>query len=325
MNANIAAYQSLGGPSVGLSLAAVGRYAPLSHKPVEPLSSNISGESTFQRSQHNASPAYSLSSIRQTNAVGASSSYSVSDAEEGVSSSNPNRSTGSVNETTNNAAAASEQSAPKDADSKRQQQEQQLEVAQLAARDREVRAHEQAHAAVGGQHAGAPSYDYERGPDGVRYAVGGEVSIDVSKAATPEETIRKAQVVRRAALAPAEPSPQDRRVAAQSVQIEAEAQREIRVERSDAQEQSNATREDSATSSEELASAPTGLPEPDDSAQAKQPFGLAQNNVISSFGSTQTEPLGSNRLADSGHINSYLDYSASAPRSSVGQLFHHTA
>lgn len=103
-------------------------------------------------------------------------------------------------------------------------------ISQLAARDREVRAHEQAHAAVGGQYAGSPTYSFQRGPDGVRYAVGGEVSIDTGKAATPEETIRKAQVVRQAALAPAEPSPQDRRVAAEASQIQAEAVQELRTQ-----------------------------------------------------------------------------------------------
>ena len=75
--------------------------------------------------------------------------------------------------------------------------------------------------------AGAPSYQFERGPDGVSYAVGGEVQIDTSKAATPEQTIDKAQTIRRAALAPAEPSPQDRKVAQESVQMEAEARQEL--------------------------------------------------------------------------------------------------
>lgn len=110
-------------------------------------------------------------------------------------------------------------------------------ISQLAARDREVRTHEQAHAAVGGQYAGSPTYSFQRGPDGVRYAVGGEVSIDTGKAATPEETIRKAQVVRQAALAPAEPSPQDRRVAAEASQIQAEAVQELRTQQVEEQKQ----------------------------------------------------------------------------------------
>jgi hypothetical protein len=97
-------------------------------------------------------------------------------------------------------------------------------IQELATRDREVRAHEQAHASVGGQYAGSPTYSFARGPDGVRYAVGGEVSIDTSPVPNdPEATLRKAQIISAAANAPAEPSPQDRRVAAQAVSLESEA------------------------------------------------------------------------------------------------------
>ena len=99
----------------------------------------------------------------------------------------------------------------------RQEQVLRLEIAELANRDQEVRTHEQAHAAVGGVHAGAPTYTYTRGPDGKRYATGGEVSIDVGAVANdPQATLSKMEIVIRAALAPAEPSAQDRRVAAQA-------------------------------------------------------------------------------------------------------------
>lgn len=113
----------------------------------------------------------------------------------------------------------------------RLQDQEQAQVRELASRDREVRSHEQAHAAIGGAFAGAPKYHFERGPDGVNYAVGGEVPIDVGPAATPELTIAKAQIVKRAAMAPAEPSPQDRRVAQEATQLEAEARRELTLER----------------------------------------------------------------------------------------------
>lgn len=104
-----------------------------------------------------------------------------------------------------------------------------LQVQDLAARDREVRNHERAHAAVGGLYAGSPTYTFERGPDGINYAVGGEVSISLGAiSGDPEATIQKAQVVRRAALAPSEPSAQDRSVAAQAVQIESQARVELR-------------------------------------------------------------------------------------------------
>lgn len=106
--------------------------------------------------------------------------------------------------------------------------EQQQIVAQMAARDREVRNHEQAHAAVGGQYAGSPSYEYEQGPDGNRYAVGGEVPIDASPiGGDPQATIDKMAVVKRAALAPAEPSTQDRRVAALADQQSQQARGEL--------------------------------------------------------------------------------------------------
>ncbi|WP_339525568.1 putative metalloprotease CJM1_0395 family protein [Pseudomonas sp. EA_35y_Pfl2_R111] len=112
--------------------------------------------------------------------------------------------------------------------SPQQQRLEQLEITKLVSRDQEVRTHEQAHAAVGGRYAGAPSYTYERGPDGKRYAVGGEVGIDTSPIPNdPEATLRKMEVVIRAALAPAEPSAQDRQVAAQAQAQMAEARAQL--------------------------------------------------------------------------------------------------
>ena len=114
-------------------------------------------------------------------------------------------------------------------DSQELSEEEQREVEKLKDRDREVRTHEQAHVAAAGPYSrGGPKYEYERGPDSRKYAVGGEVSIDTSKVeGEPEATIQKAQVVKRAALAPAEPSSQDRQVAAEASRMEAEARREI--------------------------------------------------------------------------------------------------
>ena len=87
-----------------------------------------------------------------------------------------------------------------------QLEQEQQQIKELKARDTEVRTHEQAHAAVGGQYAGSPSYEYQRGPDGTNYAVGGEVPIDVGIInGDPQATIDKMQTVRAAALAPAEP------------------------------------------------------------------------------------------------------------------------
>lgn len=102
------------------------------------------------------------------------------------------------------------------------------EVAALASTDRKVRAHEAAHlAAAGGLAQSGASFSTVRGPDGQMYAVGGEVSIDVSPGRTPDETIAKAQQIQRAALAPADPSSQDHRVAAIATQLIQQAQREL--------------------------------------------------------------------------------------------------
>lgn len=102
------------------------------------------------------------------------------------------------------------------------------QIQALAARDREVRAHEQAHASVAGPYARGTHYTYERGPDGVSYAVAGEVQIDTSPIpGDPEATLRKAQQLRRAANAPADPSAQDARVAAQAALMEVQARMEL--------------------------------------------------------------------------------------------------
>jgi len=102
------------------------------------------------------------------------------------------------------------------------------EILKLQARDKEVRAHEAAHAATGGAYAGSPSYSFERGPDGKTYAVGGEVSIDISAIpGDPEATLQKAQQVRAAALAPAEPSSQDLKVAQRAQALAAKARMDI--------------------------------------------------------------------------------------------------
>jgi hypothetical protein len=103
------------------------------------------------------------------------------------------------------------------------------QVSDLKARDREVRAHEMAHVMVGGNlvRKGA-SYQYQTGPNRQRYAVGGEVSIDSSTVnGDPAATLRKMEQVKRAALAPANPSSQDRAVASSVAQAEAAARMEL--------------------------------------------------------------------------------------------------
>jgi hypothetical protein len=117
-------------------------------------------------------------------------------------------------------------------------------VHKLAARDTAVRAHEAAHMAAGGGLAGGASYTFETGPDGQRYAVGGEVPVSISAGRTPDETIQNAQTVRAAALAPADPSSQDLAVAAQAAQMEARArQQKSAQQRDDGAQPTGSTRD----------------------------------------------------------------------------------
>ncbi len=103
------------------------------------------------------------------------------------------------------------------------------ELTRLQNRDREVRAHEQAHLSTAGRWATTgPSYIYQAGPDGKRYAVGGEVGISTSPVPNDlEATIAKARQVRAAALAPARPSGQDLRIAAEASSMEQRAQQAL--------------------------------------------------------------------------------------------------
>ncbi|GAB6075244.1 putative metalloprotease CJM1_0395 family protein [Desulfurobacterium crinifex] len=110
---------------------------------------------------------------------------------------------------------------------KKREMEIDIEVAKLRMIDIKVKAHELAHSTVGGQYAGAPHYQFVLGPDGKLYAVAGDVPIDVSPEDTPEKTIRKMQQVIAAALAPADPSPQDIQVASIAAKILAEAISEL--------------------------------------------------------------------------------------------------
>ena len=100
-------------------------------------------------------------------------------------------------------------------------------VEQMAQRDREVRQHEMAHMAAAGRYArGGISLRFERGPDGRSYAVAGSVGIDTGPESDPQRTMAKMQQVRRAALAPAQPSSQDRMIAAQAAQRQRAARAE---------------------------------------------------------------------------------------------------
>lgn len=128
----------------------------------------------------------------------------------------------------------------KTSDNETLSEEEQKQIDELKARDAEVKAHEQAHIAAGGSYVrGGASYDYQTGPDGKKYAVGGEVSIDTSPVdGDPQATINKAQVILKAALAPAEPSGQDKSVASQARQMMASARKELMAEKTTTNEDS---------------------------------------------------------------------------------------
>jgi len=117
--------------------------------------------------------------------------------------------------------------------------EEQREVEKLKAQDQEIRIHEMAHVIAGGAYVtSGPSYTYKTGPDGKGYAVSGSVGIDTSPVAgDPEATIQKMQTVAAAALAPASPSGQDLKVAAQARQAEAKARAELSQSRTEQQQE----------------------------------------------------------------------------------------
>lgn len=122
-------------------------------------------------------------------------------------------------------------------ESEREREERRV-TEELAQRDREVRQHEMAHKVAAGPYAGIVRYEFEKGPDGQLYAVGGEVSIDTSPVPDdPEATLEKAEIVLRAALAPVDPSPQDLRVAASARSMAMEARAEIQRREAEEREQ----------------------------------------------------------------------------------------
>ncbi|MDE7173416.1 MAG: hypothetical protein K2N70_03610, partial [Helicobacter sp.] len=98
-------------------------------------------------------------------------------------------------------------------------------VNELASIDTKVHEHENAHlAAAGGLAQGGADYTYTEGPDGKLYATAGEVSIDTSSTGDAQKDVQKAQQIQAAAMAPADPSPQDYRVAADAAMMQMEAQ-----------------------------------------------------------------------------------------------------
>ena len=116
------------------------------------------------------------------------------------------------------------------AEDKKEAREQKLENIQ-----REVISHEAAHQAAAGEFGGGVSYSYTE-VDGKTYITGGEVPIKLKEGRTPEETLRNMQQVQRAANAPADPSGQDRAVAAKAAAIASKARQQIAQESSESHE-----------------------------------------------------------------------------------------
>jgi len=112
----------------------------------------------------------------------------------------------------------------------------QLEVKRLEQVERSVHEHERSHLRAARDLAiSSPSFDYQRGPDGKEYAVGGEVNVSADfDFADAQGTIEKALKIRQAALAPNDPSPKDRRAATEAKIVESKAYRKLN--REEAQE-----------------------------------------------------------------------------------------
>ncbi len=229
-------------PTQGALLSQVGENAgSTSFAPIEAITNtNLSREVPEQKAQPNFAPEN----------AGQANLTPVNRAADKQTSEEPTQDSSSQEPVTGEEKSSNNERVEREAKQAQRQQERQEQqnldiIRELSQRDSEVRAHEQAHSAVGGQYAGSAQYTYQRGPDGVNYAVGGEVPIDVGVInGDPRATLEKMQIVQRAALAPAEPSSQDRRVAALASQLVSQARAEIASESREARaadkdEQSN--------------------------------------------------------------------------------------
>lgn len=167
--------------------------------------------------------------------------------------------------------------------------EEQEQVEKLKARDAEVRIHEQTHLAMAGPYAtGGPTYTYQTGPDGKRYAIGGEVGIDTSEVSgAPEATIQKMQRIAAAALAPVEPSTQDQKVAAAARLKEAQARAELAKQNTDSL--------NSSTETEETGNVSSTVQTADDVTEAANSSAQKSGNSMSAAAYRSQSTVGNNR------------------------------
>lgn len=170
--------------------------------------------------------------------------------------------------------------------------EEQRIVTELQAADTNVRAHEAAHMAAGGGLTSPASYTYERGPDNKMYAVAGEVGISTGEGNTPQESLNKAQTIRRAALAPADPSPQDLKVAAQAASMEMSARAEILQEKmaqnSKNTNNSNETSAENSTENSNINSA--------ENSAGNSNVNSTENSNVNSAENSNTNSAGNSRI-----------------------------
>jgi len=221
MNSSIQGLYSVGMSYSGISGIGTG-VSPLNSEPAKFIQSNVIDKPSSLQSQSSRPVQYSNAIVSKQNESAINQTPVNGESKDGSSLSEQNNLTSDV--------------------AKQEQQVEQV-ITQLKARDTEVRTHEMAHlAAAGGYARGGMSLTYQTGPDGKRYAIGGEVSIDTSAiAGDPEATLQKAMVIQRAALAPAEPSAQDQKVAQAAVRMMAQARVEISMQ---ALEEENALMEE---------------------------------------------------------------------------------
>jgi len=193
--------------------------------------------------------------------------------------------------------------------------EEQAKVADLQAKDQEIRTHELAHVLAGGAHVtGGPSYEYEIGPDGKGYVVGGSVGIDTSPVSgDPEATIAKMQMVAAAALAPAKPSGQDLKVAAAARQAEAKARAELAQAKREQPEESEQSSNE--LSKNENVSAAFSIVRAADKEAEVSPKSKAEDSVMSSL--VQAGPKSSSEFKPSSAYKAQSAVSLSVPRFSA--------
>ncbi|MBO2632871.1 putative metalloprotease CJM1_0395 family protein [Shewanella algae] len=207
-----------GGPAIPVSLAGEASEVPA-----------FNGANTSANSMSGAEQAFDNTSSSSSSRSSSQAGSEVKEGDDGAA----RQSTGESN--TTSAAEPKPDEAQQKQQQNRESREQQAlerEIDSLMKRDTQVRSHEQAHAAVGGIHAGQPAFEFEKGPDGKRYAVEGEVQIDVSVVnGDPLATMAKMKQVYAAAMAPVDPSMADIRVAAEAMRKYNQAREEAGTQR----------------------------------------------------------------------------------------------